>query len=89
MLKVFVTVDVLSLARVLELVRFDVLPQGVDDEWPCLSVDAQQSSQAVLKFIGTHLVVQHKQNFALHILISWPLDLKSICLLGAGGTVPL
>lgn len=46
LLEVLVTVDVLLVVRVLQLVGFDVLPQGLDDAGAGLSVNAQEASQA-------------------------------------------
>lgn len=46
LLEVFVTVDELSLVRVLQFVGLHVLPQGLNDDGAGLSVDAQQSGQS-------------------------------------------
>lgn len=46
LLEVLVTVDVLLVVRVLQLVGFNVLPEGLDDAGARLRVDAQQASQA-------------------------------------------
>lgn len=46
LLEVFVTVDELSLVRVLQFVGLHILPQGLNDHGPGLSVDAQQSGQS-------------------------------------------
>ena len=45
LLQIFVANDVLAFVGVLQLVRLDVLPQGGDDDWTSLSVDAQQPRQ--------------------------------------------
>lgn len=46
LLEVFVTVDELSLVRVLQFVGLDVLPQGLNDDGSGLSVNAQQTGQS-------------------------------------------
>lgn len=46
LLQVFVTVDELSLMRVLEFMGLDILPQGLDDDWSGLGVDAQHTGQS-------------------------------------------
>lgn len=46
LLQVFVTVDKLSLVRVLEFMGFDVLPQSLDDDRSGLGVDAQHAGQS-------------------------------------------
>lgn len=56
LLEVLVAVDVLLVVRVLQLVGFDVLPEGLDDAGAGLGVNAQQASQAgvQLKLGGLH-----------------------------------
>lgn len=46
LLQVFVTVDKLSLVRVLEFMGLDVLPQSLDDDRSGLGVDAQHAGQS-------------------------------------------
>lgn len=46
LLQVFVTVDELSLMRVLEFMGLDILPQGLDDDRSGLGVDAQHTGQS-------------------------------------------
>lgn len=45
LLEVLVTVDVLLVVGVLQLVGFDVLPEGLDDGRACLRVYPQQTGQ--------------------------------------------
>lgn len=45
-MQVFVTVDKLSLVRVLEFMGLDVLPQSLDDDRSGLGVDAQHAGQS-------------------------------------------
>lgn len=45
-MQVFVTVDKLSLVRVLEFMGLDVLPQSLDDDRSRLGVDAQHAGQS-------------------------------------------
>lgn len=46
LLQVFVTVDELSLMRVLEFMGLDILPQGLDDDRSGLGVDTQHTGQS-------------------------------------------
>ena len=55
-----VAVDKLSLVRVLQLVRLDVLPQGGDDDGPSLGVDSQQPGQPLVELELKRLVVKQK-----------------------------
>ena len=84
-----VAVDILSLVRVLELVGLDVLPQGRNDDRPCLSVQSKKPGQPLVQLELEWLVVQEEEDCAAHILVTWPLDLEPVGFLSVGVASPL
>ena len=76
------------LVRVLQLVRFDVLPQGVDDNRASLSMHAQQRSQTPVQLELQRLEVEQKQDRAPNIFVSRAFHLEPVGFLRSGCAVP-
>lgn len=89
LLQILVTVDELSLVRVLELVGLDVLPQSLDDDGPGLCVDPQHPSETGVQLELRRLIVEHEQDGAADAHVSGSLHLETVRLLGRGRPVPL
>lgn len=63
--EVTVAVDVLALMPVLQLVVFDVKPQGLHDSGPCLCVHSQQPCQSGVQLVLRRLGIEESQGGVL------------------------
>lgn len=77
-----------SIILYLQFVRLDVLPQGGDDDGPCLRVHAQQPCQPRVQLELQRLVVEQQENCAAHVTVAGSLHLESVRLLGRVAAVP-
>ena len=67
----FATISIFIYAALyLKLIRFNILPEGVDNGTPGGGVYSEQSGEPKVKFKLRRLVVEHKHHCAFHVAVT-------------------